>query len=110
MNWKCTVCNLIRQGESPPEKCPKCGVPGSKYVQMSKEEWDLVERSRYTNALHIELLTIFPRLIEIAKKGLEDNLDPRCVDLFAHLLKEASFLESSTKAEIEGHMKKGKWG
>jgi len=77
---------------------------------MTDQEWEVVQRSRLTNALYTELLAMTPRLIEIAKSGIEDDLDPWCVQLFEHLLKEVTFVEASAKAELEGHMKKGKWG
>lgn len=110
MQWKCGVCNLIWKGDNPPDKCPKCGTPGDKYSKLSAEDWNIVERSRFTNALHVELMDILPRLLELAEEGIEDDLDPRCVTLFKRLQEEASFLLASAKAELEGHMKKGKWG
>ena len=110
MYWKCTVCNLLWEGDKPPDKCPKCGSPGEKYQELTQEQWDLVERSRFTNSLHVHLLTILPDLQEMAREGLEDELDPRCVDIFQRLLDEATFLEKSIKAEINGHVSKGKWG
>ncbi len=110
MKWKCGVCNLIWEGDSPPETCPKCGAPGDKYSQLNDDETKIVERSRFTNSLHIELLDILPRLLEIAEEGIEDDLDPRCVGLFKRLQDDANFLMASAKAELEGHMKKGKWG
>jgi rubredoxin len=110
MFWKCSVCNFIWEGDAPPEKCPKCGAPAEKYEEMTEESWKTAERARFTNALHIELLDILPRLMEIAQEGIEDNLDPRCLTVFNRLQSEASFLEASIKAELEGHVKKGKWG
>lgn len=110
MKWKCSVCNFIWEGEKPPEKCPKCSSPGDEYVELSNEAQELVKRSRFTNSLHVELLDILPRLLEIAEGGIEDHLDPRCVTLFEKLQKEALFFLASAKAELEGHMKKGKWG
>ena len=29
----CTVCGYIHEGDSAPEKCPKCGVPASKFKE-----------------------------------------------------------------------------
>lgn len=110
MNWKCGVCNFIWEGDSPPETCPKCSVSADNYRQLNEEETNLMERSRFTNELHIELLDILPRLLEIAEEGIEDDLDPRCTALFQRLQAEAKFLMASAKAELEGHMKKGKWG
>ena len=110
MYWKCSVCNLIREGEAPPEKCPKCGSPADKYAQLTPEQWATVERSRFTNDIHVKLLTVLPELQAMAKKGIADNLDARCVAIFDRLLNEATFLESSIKAELNGHVLRGKWG
>ena len=32
--WVCTVCGYVAEGPNPPEKCPVCGVPGSKFKEM----------------------------------------------------------------------------
>ena len=29
----CTVCGYIHEGDTAPEKCPKCGVPASKFKE-----------------------------------------------------------------------------
>ena len=33
----CTVCGYVYEGENPPEKCPQCGVPASKFVEQKGE-------------------------------------------------------------------------
>ena len=35
--WVCPVCGYIWEGEEPPEKCPQCKVPGSKFTEMKGE-------------------------------------------------------------------------
>ena len=35
--WKCPVCGYIHEGDTPPEACPQCKVPGSKFVKMEEE-------------------------------------------------------------------------
>ena len=30
----CPVCGYVHEGDTPPEKCPQCGVPGSKFKEM----------------------------------------------------------------------------
>ena len=35
--WVCPVCGYVYEGENPPEKCPQCGVPGSKFVEQKAE-------------------------------------------------------------------------
>lgn len=33
----CTVCGYIYEGEEPPVKCPLCGVPGSKFKELTED-------------------------------------------------------------------------
>ncbi|NWH06672.1 rubredoxin-like domain-containing protein [Desulfobacter latus] len=35
--WQCSVCKYIHTGENPPEKCPVCGVPASKFVLLEAD-------------------------------------------------------------------------
>ena len=34
--WQCRVCKYIHKGDTPPEKCPICGVPASKFVEIDE--------------------------------------------------------------------------
>ena len=34
----CTVCGYIHEGPEPPEKCPVCKVPASKFKEITDEE------------------------------------------------------------------------
>jgi uncharacterized membrane protein len=36
--WKCIVCGYIHTGEEPPEKCPVCGAPRSKFIEITEPE------------------------------------------------------------------------
>ena len=31
--YVCPVCGYVHEGDAPPEKCPQCGVPGSKFIE-----------------------------------------------------------------------------
>lgn len=44
--WKCTVCGYIHVGEEPPEKCPVCGAPRSKFIDVSEPEAPPAETPR----------------------------------------------------------------
>ncbi len=35
--WVCPVCGYVHEGDVPPEKCPQCGVPGSKFTEQKGE-------------------------------------------------------------------------
>ena len=36
----CTVCGYIHEGPEPPEKCPVCKVPASKFKEITDEEME----------------------------------------------------------------------
>ncbi len=33
----CPVCGYVYEGDTPPEKCPQCGVPGSKFTEQKSD-------------------------------------------------------------------------
>ncbi|MFA5772143.1 MAG: cupin domain-containing protein [Thermoplasmata archaeon] len=36
--WRCSVCGYIHEGDSPPpDKCPNCGAPKEKFVEIPKD-------------------------------------------------------------------------
>ena len=35
--WVCPVCGYVHEGDVPPEFCPQCKVPGSKFVEQKGE-------------------------------------------------------------------------
>lgn len=108
--WRCSVCGYIHDGEEAPEQCPKCGAPKEKFSEIPGEQSDLIERARFTNQLHIEMIGLMERVKEIAEEGIEDQLDPPCVALFKKAMHAATEIQQATKAEIAGHIGKGKWG
>lgn len=108
--WKCSVCNYLHEGEGAPEKCPKCGAPQEKFNQLEADKAKLVERSRFSNGLLMDLIGLLEGIEEMSEQGIEDNLDPGCVKLYTEVKEFAAFARQSAKAEIENHMGKGKWG
>ncbi|SMC96490.1 hypothetical protein SAMN02746065_11790 [Desulfocicer vacuolatum DSM 3385] len=36
--WKCIICGYIHEGEEPPEMCPICKAPASKFILLKEEE------------------------------------------------------------------------
>ena len=36
--WRCPICGYIYEGENPPEFCPQCKVPGSKFEAVTEEK------------------------------------------------------------------------
>ena len=110
MLWKCSVCGYVHDGEAPPQECPRCGSPKEKYAAMDEAKAKLAHRSRLSNDLHMALDRKLQKVLQIAEKGIEDNLDPGCVNIFTQARDQAFTLMQMIKAEIEVHVNKGKWG
>ena len=43
----CQVCGYVYEGETAPEKCPQCGVPGSKFTEVKDGEMKLAAEHEY---------------------------------------------------------------
>jgi len=35
--WVCPVCGYVHEGDTAPEKCPQCGVAGSKFTEQKAD-------------------------------------------------------------------------
>ncbi|AVX19442.1 hypothetical protein SAMN02745885_02726 [Carboxydocella sporoproducens DSM 16521] len=110
MMWKCGVCGYIYDGEQAPDNCPKCGAPKEKFSQVPQETVDLILKARRTNDIHMELAGLLDHVLALAEEGIELNLDPPCVGIFTRAKTCAWELRQAIKAEIVGHISKGKWG
>ena len=108
--WKCGVCGYVWDGEEAPDNCPKCNAPKERFTELDEKAMELVENSRFTNSLHMQLFSLLEQVADIAEDGIDDNLDPMCVRIFTRALEQAEILSQSIKAELQGHMQKGKWG
>jgi rubredoxin len=107
--WKCQVCGYIHEGEDAPDVCPKCGAPKEKFTQLSEEEAKKIYSSDRTNDIHMEIIGLCGKIQALCAEGIEINLDPPCVASFERAKNEAWVIKQRAKAELEGHMKKGKW-
>ena len=106
--WKC-VCGYIHDGDEAPARCPKCGAPPEKFTPLDEKAAGLVERSRRTNALHCRVIDLARQIESACKEGIEDNLDPGCVDVFQKSLAQAYVMMKLAMTELKGHADKGKW-
>jgi hypothetical protein len=108
--WRCGGCGYVWDGEKPPGECPRCGSAESKFVPIDAKGMELIDRSRFTNSLHMQLYVLLEQVMDVAEDGIDDNLDPGCVKIFRQAMEMAEVLQQSVKAELQGHMNKGKWG
>lgn len=109
MLWKCSVCGYVHEGREAPEYCPKCGAPKEKFVKLTEEEAKKIFDSDRTNDIHMEIVHLAMKIKALAKEGIEINLDPPCVALFKQSHDEAWVIKQRSKAEIAGHVGRGKW-
>jgi hypothetical protein len=108
--WQCNACGFVWDGEEPPEQCLKCGAKQDRFELLEAKAADTIERARYSNSLHMQVYALLEEIMGIAEEGLDDNLDAGCARIFEQTLVQAEFLQQAIKAELQGHMKKGKWG
>jgi rubredoxin len=109
MIWKCSVCGYLHEGPDAPDICPKCGAPKEMFSAMSAEEAKKVFDSDRTNDIHMEIVRLAMKIRKLTKEGIAINLDPPCVALFKQAHDEAWVIKQRSKAEIAGHVGKGKW-
>lgn len=109
MLWKCSVCGYMHEGAEAPETCPKCGAPKEKFAALSDEDAKKIFAADRTNDIHMEIINLAMKIKDLAKEGIEINLDPPCVALFQQAKNEAWVIKQRSKAEIAGHNIRGKW-
>ena len=80
--WKCGVCGYLHDGTEAPEVCPKCGAPKEKFSELTAEAAELVKKSRITNDIHMEVISLLNGLYDLSEEGSEINLDPGCKAIF----------------------------
>lgn len=110
MKWRCQVCGYIHDGDEAPERCPKCGAPKEKFALVEEDMAKLIERARVSNNLLCNLISIGQNLADQGEAGIEDNLDPTCLQLYKQVKLKGIEIRQAAKAEIAAHMAKGKWG
>lgn len=107
--FKCSVCGYIHEADEAPEVCPKCGAGKEAFAALSEEESNKVYDSDRTNDIHMEMVAMAMRIAELADEGIDLGLDPNCVNVFTKAKDAAWIIKQSCKAELAGHVGKGKW-
>ncbi|MFA5688608.1 MAG: hypothetical protein WC959_05630 [Kiritimatiellales bacterium] len=108
--WKCGVCSFIYDGDDAPDQCPKCGAPKDQFTALDDNAVKLVERSRHSNCLHSDVISLARKIETVCNDGIKDELDPGCVDVFNKCRTMAWTMMKLAMTEQLAHMKKGKWG
>ena len=76
MKWTCSVCGYTYEGSEPPAKCPQCGVPADKFVEVKEGEIEFVDEHVVGVAQGVD-----PEIIQ----GLKDNFNGECSEVGMYL-------------------------
>ena len=76
MKFVCPVCGYVHEGDTPPEFCPQCKVPGSRFTVMEETE-------KTWAAEHVVGIAkgVDPRILE----GLRSNFTGECSEVGMYL-------------------------
>ena len=74
--WVCSVCGYVFEGENPPEKCPVCKAPASKFVLQEEGEMTWA-------AEHV--IGVAADAPEDIKKDLRSNFEGECSEVGMYL-------------------------
>jgi rubrerythrin len=76
MKYRCVVCGYVHEGDSPPESCPLCKAPSSKFVEAKDARMDWAAEHVVGVAKDVD-----PRVIE----GLKNNFEGECTEVGMYL-------------------------
>ncbi len=76
MKWVCTVCGYTHEGDTPPEKCPQCGVPAEKFKKVEGGEVTWADEHVVGVAKGVD-----PEIVQ----GLNDNFMGECTEVGMYL-------------------------
>ena len=69
--WVCPVCGYVYEGENPPESCPVCKVPGSKFTEMKS---DAKLAAEHEFGIYAKTVKNNPDISEDDKKYIHEQL------------------------------------
>ena len=75
MKWVCQVCGYVYEGEQPPEKCPVCKAPASKFTKQDAEMTWAAEH----------VVGVANEVPEEIKQGLRENFTGECSEVGMYL-------------------------
>ena len=94
--WKCSVCGYEHEGANPPEKCPLCGAPAEKFIELDDK---VTEEAADTKNKELDLWNCSACGYKHEGEGLPENC-PLCgVPAEKFIKVKASELEQEIKKE-----------
>lgn len=103
MKFVCPVCGYVHEGDSAPEKCPQCGVPGSKFTVVEENGGKLVFSDEHK--IGVGRLEGVPEEIV---EGLRANFNGECTEVGMYLaMARAAYREGYP--EVGMYYEKAAW-
>lgn len=87
--FRCPVCGYIHSGDTPPEACPQCKVPGAKFVEIVAEAGKMTWADEHK-------IGIAADVDAEVKEGLKANFMGECTEV-------GMYLAMSRQADREGY-------
>ena len=91
----CPVCGYVYEGDSAPEKCPQCGVPGSKFTVMDDAGLNFV-------CEHVIGVGAKDKIDSEVYEGLKANFEGECTEV-------GMYIAMSRQAIREGYPEIGEF-
>ena len=76
MNWVCTVCGYVHEGDQPPAECPVCHVGADKFIKQEEGKTEWADQHVVGVAKGVD-----PELIE----GVRANFEGECSEVGMYL-------------------------
>ena len=76
MKWRCSVCGYVHEGDMPPEACPQCKAPSSKFAKVDDAVMTWAAEHVVGVAKDVD-----PRIVE----GLRMNFAGECTEVGMYL-------------------------
>lgn len=84
---RCTICGYVHEGDAPPEFCPLCKAPASKFEELVESEYTWADEHKLGVAKGVDGEIV---------KGLRMNFEGECTEV-------GMYLAMSRQAEREGY-------
>ena len=91
--WRCTVCGYIFEGQNPPEACPQCKAPASKFEEV-KEDGNMVWAAEHQ-------VGIAKDVDEEIKAGLRANFEGECSEVGMYLEMRVAAEFGATQGKVD---------
>ena len=120
MKWICKVCGFVYEGDQPPEKCPVCKAPASKFEQLAEERvWaaehvvgngECSEVGMYLAMSRVAFREGYPEIGEYWKTAAFEEADhaSRFAEMLGEVVTDSSKKNLEMRVEAEWGATKGK--